>query len=223
MNFKEWFELQETRFKGLKRLFDKEYPDLPKYVKNDLYNNRVAYTMRRLTNDDSDELAPTVSMTGGGSSGYSRTRNSDIPSDSASRIFGAAPFRNFNFDDKPVIINVSPLDFNENCLNIFLSRLFGFKPDNRIRNDDERSITQRKKISSGTNEEPIIVTIDGDKYNLLEGWHRTMASLVNDGNASIGAPEEQIILLKQGKPIDKQALAVWKKVPIKAFIGTPTQ
>tara|TARA_Y100000034_G_scaffold43496_3_gene53073 strand:+ start:6447 stop:7139 length:693 start_codon:yes stop_codon:yes gene_type:complete len=227
MNFKEWFLANEVRFKGLKRLFDKEYPDLPKYVKNDLYNNRVAFTMRKLIGRPA--AIPTIAALGSDAThgsndsmhGYLRTTgDSDVPSDAASRIFGAASFKDHIFDKTPIIINVSPLDFNDKSLTIMIERLFGFKPDDRIRDDNNRSKKQRSKLSEGGNEPIIVIKDDNNKYDLLEGWHRAMANLVFDGNDTIGAPPHHIIMLKSGQPIANKELNLWKKVPLKAFVGT---
>lgn len=218
MNFKEWFIANEARFKGLKRMFDKEHPDMPKYVKNDLYHNRVAYTMKKLMGHPA--AIPTIGLAG--SSGYNRTKEDEIPSDSASRIFDAASFKDHNFGKAPVIINVSPLDFNEKCLGIMMQRLFGYLADERIRDDDERSKRQRDKLSE--KQEPIIVIKGQDnKFDLLEGWHRAMANLVFDGDDNNGAPPHHIVMLKSGKGIPSQELGHWKKVPLKAFVGVKNQ
>ena len=47
MEFKEWLTLDEVRFKGLKRMFRSQHPDMPKYVQDDLYNSRIGYAMSR--------------------------------------------------------------------------------------------------------------------------------------------------------------------------------
>jgi hypothetical protein len=216
MNFKEWLELNEVRFKGLRRMFDKEHPDMPKYVKNDLYNNRVAFTMKRLMGDQGN--VPTIGM--GGSSGYNRTSSDKIPSDSASRIFNGASFKDHKFEQTPIIINVSPLDFNEKCLRIMMKRLFGYQPEKHIRDDEERSERQRDNVSSEPQEPIIVIKGKDGKYELLEGWHRTMASLVFDGDDNNGAPPHHIAMLKSGKFVPTEELGHWKKVALKAYIGS---
>lgn len=215
LQFKEWF-LTEARFKGLKRMFDKEYHNMPKYVKNDLYNNRVAFTMKKLMGHPG--AIPTMGIQVG-SSGYNRSGDSDVPADSASRIFNAASFKDHKFGNQPIIINVSPLDFNEKCLGIMMQRLFGFLADNNIRDDKARNKKQREKMSDEGQEPIIVVKGDDNKYDLLEGWHRAMANLVFDGNDTIGAPPHHIMSLKSGKPIASEELGHWKKVPLKAFVG----
>lgn len=223
MNFKEWFLAQEGRFKGLKRMFDKEYSDLPKYVRDDLYNTRIGYTMNRLLGNPALQPTVGIAIKGTGSSGYSRNTDSDIPSNVASRIFNAAAFKDFKFGKQPVLIQVGPLDFNEQCLGIMMDRLFGFRPDERIRDDAFRMNKQRELLGDSGNNEPVIMLKDGDKYKLLEGWHRTMSSLVFDGNDAIGAPPQHIVILKQGKSLPADELKQWKKVPLKAYIGVPKQ
>jgi hypothetical protein len=222
MNFKEWFIANEVRFKGLRRMFDREHPDMPKYVKNDLYNNRVAYTMKKLTGTASDPAhMPTIGLTT--SSGYERTKEDDVPSDSASRIFNAASYKDHDFGKMPIIINVSPLDFNEKCLGIMMQRLFGYLADERIRDDDNRSKKQREKMSDEGQEPIIVIKGQDNKYDLLEGWHRAMANLVFDGDDNNGAPPHHIVMLKAGNGVPNHELGHWKKVPLKAYVGVKNQ
>jgi len=217
MNFKEWLRLQEVRFKGLKRMFDKEYSHLPAYVRKDLYNTRVGHTMNNLVSDPT--LQVTTNMDGTIPDGGS----SEVPRDAASKIFQHASYKDTDFSPKPIMIKVSPLDFTENCLRIFMDRLFGFKEDSRIRDDAQRNIIQRGLLGPGGNTEPVIMIRRGDKFELLEGWHRTMASLVFDGNDEIGAPPDHIVMLKSGQLVPMEQLQIWKPVPIKAYLGVPRQ
>jgi hypothetical protein len=50
--------------------------------------------------------------------------------------------------------------------------------------NDERFDTQQSRIAAGdaVNKEPIILTMDGNKYELQEGWHRTVESLRRSPN-----------------------------------------
>lgn len=210
MNFKEWF-LQETRFKGLRRMFDKEFPDMPKYMKNDIYNGRVAYTMSKLIGDDS-RMAPTISVYDSSSPGFARTTDDYVPSNAPSRIFGKAPYRNYKFTPQPITLNLSPLDFTEENIKLFLRRKFGFHSieDEGIDNDEQRNILQRKNVNS---QEPVILLKKGNKYHLLEGWHRVMAKLV-----LLGAPKEHLEKIKSGY-LQPKELMQWGKVPINSFVG----
>lgn len=53
----------------------------------------------------------------------------------------------------------------------------------------------------------------------MEGWHRTMNYLVFDHNETIGAPQDQIEILKNGGDIRQIDFSKWRPVPISAFVG----
>lgn len=214
MKFKEWLKLNEVRFKGFEREFRRQHPDMPRYVQRDLYNNRYGYTLKRLVSQNPDSrLAPTTPL---GSRGLSRTSDSDIPNNSPSRIIDAQNLKDVSWSG-PITINIHPTDFGEKTISIFLDRNFGFREDRRIRDDTNRMNRQREMMSQNTgNNEPVIILQNGNKLDLVEGWHRTMAVLLQ------GAPRDQLNLLSDPRKeaADYVNFHRWQRVPIRAYIGT---
>jgi len=57
----------------------------------------------------------------------------------------------------------------------------------KIHNDEERHLQQQKMIATrGVSKEPIIVLLQPDGYELLEGWHRTLQHLQAFPNGYVG-------------------------------------
>lgn len=80
---------------------------------------------------------------------------------------------------KPEIVKVNPNDFTDETQDYFKRRNFG-NTEIAIREDWRRTLLQRKIAWSavpGINK-PIIVLETDDGFELLEGWHRTMAILL---------------------------------------------
>jgi hypothetical protein len=98
------------------------------------------------------------------------------------------------------ILNVNPMDFTDETLDWMIQRNFGDTVDYNIPKDKERTEYQRKIARADGRNEPIIVikTKDG-KYDLIEGWHRTMS------------------ILKLGD--NGEDLKNWDKVKIRAFVS----
>jgi hypothetical protein len=211
MNFKEWFA-NEQRFKGLKRSFDNQNPDMPSYVKKDLYNTRIAHTMNKLTKNNTSS--------GSFNSGFERTSTSLIPSDSATKIFQSSEFKNLKWNKQPEIlktkgvVGVNPLSFNKVTQEYFIRRFFGFKPEESIRNDNQRMQTQIKihtQKGEGNNE-PVIVQLTMNGYKLIEGWHRTMTILLS------GCPEDQLESMRN-LDLTNLNFSLWKPVKLLAYVG----
>jgi len=127
------------------------------------------------------------------------------------------------WEKRPRTIEVGPLDFDQGTLGLFLQWRFGFAPKNQlVRNDTNRFAVQRKKLIdqiAGDNE-PIIIVKEGNKYRLLEGYHRTMIFLLWPYQDVPGAPPDQIEILEKGGDPNMLDFAKWLRVPIKAYIGT---
>lgn len=202
MEFKEWLNLQE-KFKGLKRIFQQQNPQMPRYVQNDLYNTRIAHTMSKLINNQS---VP--------------NNSSPVPSDSATKIFKSSNFQNSQWNKVPEILTwrgqegVTPASFTPKTQSYFTHRLFGFKEEKFIRNDSQRMNTQNsimQKRGEGANE-PVIVNLTMQGYELLEGWHRTMNYLLR------GAPPDQLNSLRNGN-IRNLDYSQWYPIKIKAYVG----
>ena len=97
------------------------------------------------------------------------------------------------------ILNVNPEDFDDRTVNAFLERDFGNLNTYQVPDDEERTKTQRDIAKGdGTNEPVIVEKKPNGKYELIEGWHRTMSILL------LGDNDED--------------LKNWDKIPIKAFV-----
>ena len=97
------------------------------------------------------------------------------------------------------ILNVNPLDFDDKTINAFLERDFGNVDSYQVPNDEERTQTQRNIAKGdGTNEPIIVERKPNGKYELIEGWHRTMSILLLGDNG--------------------EDLKNWDKVKIRAFV-----
>lgn len=97
------------------------------------------------------------------------------------------------------ILNVNPEDFDDSTVNAFLERDFGNVDAYLVPKDEERTLTQRSFAkSNGMNEPVIVVRKPNGKYELIEGWHRTMSILLLGDNG--------------------EDLKNWNKVKIRAFV-----
>jgi hypothetical protein len=108
-------------------------------------------------------------------------------------------FLNSNW--KLEILNVNPEDFSENTINAFLERDFGNLNAYLVPGDEERTMKQREIVKTNAMNEPVIVVKKDGKYDLIEGWHRVMASLLLGDNG--------------------EDLINWDKVKIRAWVSTP--
>ena len=97
------------------------------------------------------------------------------------------------------ILNVNPEDFDNKTVNAFLQRDFGNIDAYQVPHDAERTQTQRDIAKGDGTNEPVIVEKKPDgKYELFEGWHRTMSILLLGYN--------------------REDLKNWDKVKIRAFV-----
>lgn len=97
------------------------------------------------------------------------------------------------------IINVNPEDFTENTVNAFIEREFGDIDAYLVPKDKERMDIQRElATSTGKNEPIIVIKHRNGKYELIEGWHRTMSSLKLGDNG--------------------EDLKNWDKIKLRAFV-----
>lgn len=104
---------------------------------------------------------------------------------------------------KEQVLKLNASDFTKENQKTMMQRKFGNANPNDVPNDEERTEYQRKlakKLKPGTNESVIVLKL-GNKFRLLEGWHRTMAilSLGNNGETD---PTK------------------WSKIKIKAYVAT---
>ena len=97
------------------------------------------------------------------------------------------------------IIQVNPEDFTENTINAFIEREFGDVDAYFVHKDKERMDIQRKlATSTGKNEPIIVIKHRNGKYEMVEGWHRTMSALKLGDNG--------------------EDLKNWDKVKLRAFV-----
>lgn len=97
------------------------------------------------------------------------------------------------------ILNVNPEDFDDRTVNAFLERDFGNIDSYLVPKDEERTETQRRLAkSTGMNEPVIVERKPNGKYELIEGWHRTMSILLLGDNG--------------------EDLKNWDRVKIRAFV-----
>jgi hypothetical protein len=211
MEFKTWLEkqeLEEARFKGLQRMFRNRHPDMPTYVQNDLYNTRIGHTLNQLIKNSSNPSSSNGKV------------SSNVPADSASKIFKASAFRDAAWSKKPEILigrsgtGVTPADFTTRTREYFADRLFGYRVEDRIHRDGFRTNKQfdlMMQRGEGNNE-PVIVVQTMKGFELLEGWHRTMNYLL------LGCPKDQLLSLQAGET-NRLNFGMWRPVRIQAYIG----
>ena len=97
------------------------------------------------------------------------------------------------------VLTVNPEDFDDRTVNAFLERYFGNIDSYLVPKDEERTETQRRLAkSTGMNEPVIVDRKPNGKYELIEGWHRTMSILLLGNNG--------------------EDLKNWDKVKIRAFV-----
>ncbi len=127
--------------------------------------------------------------------------------------------KDIQWSRKPMVVQVSPLDFDQETLGKFLLWKFGFNPNPEVRQDAERFAIQQQLAQSRESNEPIILIKQGDKFKLVEGFHRTMIALLSAHNDAAGAPRQHVDALKAGHPSRSLDLSQWRRVPLLAYVG----
>lgn len=153
----------------------KEFPNTPEYVLKE-------FTINVLCGDD--ESFKTV---------MNQYHGDPIP------FLGKMIYNYLNGKWKLTIIQVNPEDFIDNTVNAFIERNFGDINAYMVHRDEERMDIQRKiATSTGKNEPIIVIKHKNGKYELVEGWHRTMSALKLGDNG--------------------EDLKNWDKVKLRAFV-----
>lgn len=229
MRFKEWLELDESRFKGFQRQFRQSHPEIPDYVAKQFYYNRLSPHFGRMVQDYSAQVGSTVATPSADPNVDPRIAPTVLKTQTA---VGSVPspidvingndfLKDIFWMKKPAIVHVTPLDFDRTTLNLFLQWRFGFSPkDAAVRNDTHRFDVQRQmlmKQQEGKNE-PVVMIKYGNQFKLIEGYHRTMLRLLSPHDPQKGAPPDQVQILQSGdlRQID---LSRWNPVPLRAYIG----
>lgn len=98
-------------------------------------------------------------------------------------------------------LDVNPEDFNDSTINAFIERDFGKINAYWVHKDEERTDVQTKLAKGDGKNQPVTVIYDDKtgKYELIEGWHRTMS------------------ILKLGD--NGEDLKNWEKVKIRAYVN----
>lgn len=229
MKFKDWL-MKEIRFKGFERLFRASNPNLPKYVANQIYQNRLGPNLGNSIEKGFSPISQTIYVNPAHSYGplastieYNPQSNFSSPRPSPSDMISNAKYlEGISWTKRPIVIKITPLSFDDQTLHLFKNWRFGFAPkDFVVKNDSARFDIQRKKLTQqleGENEPLILVKVDG-KYKLLEGYHRAMLNLLCPHDDTRGAPPDQIELLKNNN-LRSLDFTKWLPVSVKAYIGT---
>jgi hypothetical protein len=225
MKFREWINIEESRLKGFKRQFLQTHSHIPKYVADQFYTNKLRPELSKsirhhkvlaptvIQSKPTDPLGPTIDHIS------INEPAGPSPNDLLNKDF----LKDIQWEKKPRVIKIGPLDFDESTIGLFLRWKFGFDPkDDKVRDDSNRFDVQRQQLVNRIKEdnEPIVIVKEGNKYRLLEGYHRTMTYLIWPHEDQPGAPPEQIQILQKGESPSLLDFSKWSRVPIKAYIGT---
>ena len=82
------------------------------------------------------------------------------------------------------ILNVNPSDFDDHTVQAFIDREFGDVNAYLVPDDEKRMEIQKSRVVSDGTNEPVITIFHRrtNKYELIEGWHRTMSILLTGDN-----------------------------------------
>lgn len=236
MKFRNWLELDEIN-KGLQRTFIAQHPHLPQYVAKQTLYNRVAPLWKNVQAGQARTISPpTVSMDRSKAppasaqvmdkndvwtkptAKHAQEFNKQHPTyNTPSTMYQDPAVSNLaNKQNWPLeTITVTPLDFDDETISLFLRHEFGSSPSlsKHVKNHDERMTVQNQiadKVQPGKNE-PIIIIKKGDKYQMQEGWHRLYAMFLKAN------PEAKAqILSGQSNNVD---LTKFRPITIQAYVG----
>jgi len=164
----------QNPYKKIYQNLRKGFPQTPEYVLRDFFDNHIheEKTIKTLIRDYYSDPVPFIR-------GYWKW-------------YLEGPW-------KLQVLNLNPNDFNDKSIDAFIERDFGNINSYMVPNDFERMEIQRGLMKGdGTNEPVILVKNKDGKYELIEGWHRTMS------------------LLKLGD--NGEDLINWDPVKIRAFV-----
>ena len=188
-----------------KRIYEKmrrEFPNTPEYILQDYFRNVIL--MR------APHSVPPIKE-------IMNTYNGDpIP-----YIKGDGNGWWYNYLNGPwrlEVLNVNPLDFADKTIRAFQQRDFGKVNAYNVPNDEERMDTQMSMRRDDGMNEPVIVLINPDgKYELMEGWHRTMSTLKMGDKPMNNYYDEDDNDDLWDEEISTE-IKDWNKVKLKAFI-----
>lgn len=166
---------QDTPYKSMYEQLRWEFADTPEYILKDFYYNHIVSDKKVIKQIMTQFWGDPVMYIGDYWKRYLR-----------------GPW-------KLQIIEVNPMDFTDRTVRAFLQREFGEVDAYQVKDDKQRMKIQKKLATKGGSNEPIIVEkTDNGKYDLIEGWHRTMATLLLGDNG--------------------EDMKNWGKVKLRAFV-----
>ena len=187
-----------------KKIYEKmrmEFPNTPEYILQDYFRNVILM--------NSPHSVPPIKE-------ILNTYNGDpIP-----YIKGDGNGWWYNYLNGPwklEVLNVNPLDFADKTIRAFQQRDFGKVNAYNVPKDEERMDTQMSIRRDDGMNEPVIVLINPDgKYELMEGWHRTMSTLkMGDKPMDNYYDEDDNDLWDEEISTE---IKDWNKVKLKAFV-----
>lgn len=163
------------------------YQGMPSLARKEFINSSFGSAVN---SSKTSKSSPPVAPLSGSSPSATSSQPSSSTTVSPSEFLDNSPYKDRNWS-KPTLVDISPLSFTQETLNQLIWRCFGFRPLPGIRDDENRTATQRNML--GGSNQPVILFQDGNKYKLQEGWHRTMNALLWAG----GAPPDQVQTLQK--------------------------
>lgn len=223
MKFKEWM-IDEIN-KGLARQFSQQIPNVPKYVTNQILQNRIAPLWKNTMAANAPTMSsvkahPKIQALAPTTSHYNTPEiDSKRPTYKNPKDIYKDPAVNPLMDKnwKLETVQIHPLSFTQQTIHSFLHHEFGTSPSlSNLRNHAQRMVAQTVLAAERGqgNNEPILMTREGDKFHMQEGWHRLYSYLIK-----FSAPPEERAKIDAGRTKDVD-FSLWKPIKIKAYIGT---
>lgn len=199
MQFKEWLKINEIN-KGVKRTFMQQNPHLPNYVANQVLQNRIGPLWKNMQSGMVKLGAenPLKSM-------YQDTSVVSISGNRSWKLIRG--------------LNLHITDFMDDNIHSFLSQQFGSSPilSGKVRNHPARMAIQIKLANQNKDSnEPIVLTKEGNKYSIREGWHRLYARFLQ----SMPPEEMEKVMNSRMNEID---FSKWPNIVIDAWVGENNQ
>ena len=117
------------------------------------------------------------------------------------------------------VLNVNPMDFCDKTIRSFEKRDFGKIDAFNVPHDKERMDTQMNMRRDDGMNEPVMILINPDgKYELMEGWHRTMSILKMGDKPKDNYYDEDDNDDLWDEEIPTE-IKDWDKVKLKAFVA----
>ena len=227
MKFRDWINEEQRRVdeinRGLQRQFRSQNPHVPIGVMKDIEHQRLGNMWRQSqpymkSNAQGDTASATDNP-------YADTlampQNPAAPQGKHDSVSGMmqdeklTSITNASWEQKPRVIEITPMSFDERTTQLFHYFKFGFNHVNEIDQERHERAAQFVKERGEKNQPVVVMQLPDGKYQLQEGFHRTMQYLLS------GAPRDHWFALKSGEPVSAIDLSQWKPVRLRAFVGHP--